>query len=68
MSYKRLKTAVAAWIETYPLAEALVDIMCECAEQPGEEMTLDNAKKLWLNFLETELSDGLKRCVQYISR
>ena len=46
---------LSGWIETQPLAEAVLDTM----EDQLAEVTLENAKKLWLDFLETELARGL---------
>jgi hypothetical protein len=46
---------LAEWIETQPLAEAVLDTM----EDQLAEVTLENAKQLWLDFLETELARGL---------
>jgi len=43
------------WIETQPLAE----VVLETLEEQLAEVTLENAKKLWLDFLETELARGL---------
>jgi len=53
---------LGAWIDEDAIAEAIVDTMEEIAEP--EEMTLHNAKQVWLKFLETELSGGLKRTVE----
>jgi len=46
---------LAAWLETEPLAEDIFDTL----EDQAAEVTLENAKKLWLDFLETELHSGL---------
>ena len=42
-------------IEKQPLAE----VVLETLEEQLAEVTLENAKKLWLDFLETELARGL---------
>ena len=47
---------LAAWIETKPLAEEILETM---EEQEVVEITLENAKKLWLDFLGTELHSGI---------
>ena len=46
---------LSEWIETQPLAE----VAMETLEEQLAEVTLENAKKLWLDFLETELARGL---------
>jgi hypothetical protein len=46
---------LAEWIETQPLAGEILDTL----EDQEAEVTLENAKKLWLDFLETELNSGL---------
>ena len=46
---------LAEWIETQPLAEAVMETL----EDQLAEVTLENAKKVWLDFLETELGRGL---------
>ena len=53
---------IASWIDTDTIAETIVEAMEDVAEP--EEMTLENAKKVWLSFLEAELNDGLKRTVR----
>lgn len=58
MNTEQLKKQLATWIDPYVIAETLVDIMTE--EGEPEQLTLTNAKEIYLNFLETELSDGLK--------
>jgi len=47
---------VASWIEPEVISEAIFEL--------DEVKTVDQAKKVWLDFLETELSDGLKRSAQ----
>ena len=46
---------LAEWIEPQPLAEAVLETL----EEQLAEVTLENAKKLYLDFLETELPRGL---------
>ena len=46
---------IAEWIETEPLAEAITDTL----EEQEAEVTLENAQKLWLDFLETGLHSGI---------
>jgi len=52
---------IAKWIDADTIAETIVEWMEDVAEP--EEITLDLAKKVWLQFLEAELNDGLKRVV-----
>lgn len=53
-----LVNQLSEWIETNPIAENLVDTMEEI--MPPEKVTFDNAKNIYLDFLYTELTDGLK--------
>ena len=46
---------LAEWTETDPLAEEILDIM----EEQLVEVTLEDAKTLWLDFLGTELHQGI---------
>lgn len=46
---------LAEWIETEPLAEEILDTL----EEQAAEVTLENAQKLWLDFLEHELHSGI---------
>ena len=46
---------LSGWIETRPLAEAVLDTL----EEQEAEVTLENTKKLYLDFLGAELSGGL---------
>jgi hypothetical protein len=50
------KYEVAKWIEVGVIAETIFD-------QEGVD-TVEQAKEVWLDFLMTELGDGLKRSVQ----
>ncbi len=61
--HNKLKDDLAEWIDTDNLAEVVIEAMREVAEP--EEMTLEMAKNIWLNFLETELNDGIARCIKY---
>ena len=49
---------VAKWIEPGVISEAIFD-------QEGVN-TVEQAKEVWLDFLETELADGLKRSAQAV--
>lgn len=47
---------VARWIDVSVISEAIFD-------QEGVD-TVEQAKEVWLDFLETELPDGLKRSAE----
>ena len=47
---------VAKWIEVGVISEAIFDL--------DEVKTVEQAKEVWLDFLLTELGDGLKRSAQ----
>jgi len=51
---------IAKWIEPGIISEAIFD-------QEGID-TVEQAKEVWLDFLETELGDGLKRSAQAVLR
>ena len=51
---------LADWIETYPIAEHILEEL----EEEGIEPTLENAKVVWLDFLETELCQTLQSVVR----
>ena len=43
------------WFDTTVLARAILETL----EEEGAKPTVENAKAVWLDFLETELPDGL---------
>jgi len=49
---------VAKWIEPGVISEAIFEL--------DEVKTVEQAKEVWLDFLETELGDGLKRSAQAV--
>ncbi len=53
---KVLKESIDVNVLTEAVCQALVD-----AEVP---LTIENAKKLWLSFIENSLSDNLKRNIE----
>ena len=57
-----VKDELADWVDTSVIAEA---ILAELEEQ-GLSPTLENGQKLWLNFLGTELTEGLRSSVKAI--
>jgi len=61
-----LKQQIADWIDTHAIADTLVDIMAEEAPGAYPKITFANGKKIWLDFLEKELSDGLKNSARFV--
>jgi len=51
---------LSRWIDTGAIAERIFDM-------EGVE-TVEQAKAVWLNFLETELADGLERSAKAVAR
>ena len=51
---------LSKWIDTGAIAEHIFDM-------EGVE-TVEQAKAVWLNFLETELADGLERSADAVLR
>lgn len=64
VSHEELVDQLGDWIDASVIAEQLVDAMAEVALP--EEMTLDNAKAIYYDFLQNELPDGLRRSVSHI--
>jgi hypothetical protein len=58
-----LSKKLAKLIDVKVISDAVVEILAEYAEQ--EEFTVGKAKAIWDNFLETELYDGIRRCIKY---
>ena len=56
----KVKEELAQWIDTSVIAEAIADEL----EEQGIEETFENGKRVWLGFLETELSEGLRSTVR----
>ncbi len=54
-----VKRHLSGWIETVPLAEAILDVMEEQKADIGYSEAINNARKLWLDFLEAELHSGI---------
>ena len=54
------KYEVAKWIDVGVISEAIFD--------QESVNTVEQAKEVWLDFLETELADGLKRSAQAVLR
>jgi len=52
---------LAQWIDTSTIAQAVLE---ELKEQDCQQ-TVENGQKIWLDFLENELPDGLRSSVKY---
>ncbi len=50
------------WIDTRVIAEAILQEL----ESQEVEQTLANGQKVWLDFLESELSEGLRSSIKAI--
>jgi hypothetical protein len=61
-----LEHQLREWIDIGVITGALLDIMAEVAKP--EEMTFENAKHIYYDFLEKELKDALERSVRHIFR
>ena len=55
-------TELADWIDSQVIAEAILEEL----EEQGVSPTLENGQKVWLDFLETKLSEGLHSSVKAI--
>ena len=53
---------LAEWIDSGAIAEAILQEL----EEQGVEQTVANGQKVWLDFLEKELPDGLRSSVAAI--
>lgn len=51
---------LAEWIDTLVIAEEIFDHL----RAAGLEPTYENATKVWLNFLEAEIHEGLRNSCQ----
>ena len=56
---KTVKERFADWLDVDVIADAVADEI----EEMGGETTLENMQRVWCNFLEYDLHDGLKRSV-----
>jgi len=59
-----IREELADWIDTDVIAERILEEM----EEQGVSLTLEQARDVWLNVLECELSDAVKEAVEYYSR
>ena len=56
-----VKAKVADYIDTSVVAEAILDDL----EEEGLPPTVENAQKLWLDFLGTELHEGIRGVLRH---
>ena len=61
MYSNEVQTEVADYIDTSVLAETILDDL----EEEGLQPTVENAKKLWLDFLGTELHEGIRSVLRH---
>lgn len=61
MADETVQKELADWIDTDVIAENILEHL----KEEGFEPTVENAKKLWLDFLETELHEGIKGVLNY---
>ena len=63
MERQELQKELAAWIDPMVLAEAILEHL---AENDEIEVSLENAKTVWLDYLYTELHPGLRASAKAI--
>jgi len=63
MSREETQKQVAEWIDTDAIADAILDAL----EEEEIEVTADNAQKVWLDVLYTELPNALERSVDALA-
>jgi hypothetical protein len=54
-----VKRHLSGWITTEPLLEAILETMEEQKANVSYSEAINNARKLWLDFLKTELHSGI---------
>jgi hypothetical protein len=63
MSREETQKQVADWIEKDVIADAILDAL----EEEGIEATAENAQKVWLDVLCTELPNAIERSVDALA-
>lgn len=63
MSREETQKQVADWIDTAAIADVILDAL----EDDGFEVTAENAQKVWLDFLGTELNEGVQGSVDALA-
>lgn len=56
---KNEEAKLADWLD----ADVIADAILEQLREQGKKPSFDNGKAVWLDFLETELSDGLENTI-----
>jgi len=56
----RIRLELAGWIDADVIAEHILDEL----EEQGIQPTLDNAKTIWLDVLESELCEAIRSSVK----
>ena len=56
----RIRHDLSGWIDADVIAEHILDEL----EEQGVQPTLDNAKAIWLDVLETELCEAIRSSVK----
>ena len=56
----RIRHDLAGWIDADVIAENILEEL----EEQGVQSTLDNAKTIWLDVLETELCEAIRSSVK----
>ena len=56
----KIRHELASWIDTEVIAEHILDEL----EEQGIQPTLENAKTVWLDVLETELCEAIRSSVK----
>jgi hypothetical protein len=63
MSREETQKQVAEWIDTDAIADAILDAL----EDDGFEVTAENAQKVWLDVLCTELPNAIEQSVDALA-
>jgi transcriptional regulator of NAD metabolism len=63
MSREETQKQVAEWIDRDAIADAILDAL----EEEGIGVTSENAQKVWLDVLYTELPNALERSVDALA-
>ena len=63
MTREELTEHLADWIDSTAIATDIVAVL----EEQGITPDYDKGREVWLDFLETELSDGLEKSVKYLA-
>jgi hypothetical protein len=57
---------VAKVLKEYIDVNVLTEAVCQALVDAKVPLTIDNAKKLWLSFLENSLSENLKESIERV--